>query len=118
MKTVRYFIWNSLIMGTLALGYFIDAQKTSGTIIGWYYVFIVASMTVAVLASKDKTIREIFNKLNMEWWKWIFEVLFLIATIKMGYLKIAICMFYEQISVAYVLVSIKCQGEENETSHH
>ena len=117
MKILRYFIWNTFILGTLATGYFTEAQKTAGTIIGWFYVFIVISMTIGVLAWRDKKIQSIFDSSRMEWWKWILEVLFLAATIKMGYMKIAVCMFYEQLSVAYVFIAIKCEKEDNETPH-
>lgn len=118
MKILRYFIWNTFILGTLAMGYFTEAQNTAGTIIGWFYVFIVISMTIGVLAWRDKKIQSIFDSSRMEWWKWILEVLFLSATIKMGYMKIAVCMFYEQLAVAYVFIAIKCQKAEDEAAPH
>ena len=90
------------------MGYFFDSMKTSGMIIGVLYVIIVSSVTIALLGFKTEAIQKIFSESIMTWWKWIFEILALIAIVKMGYFKIAVCMLYEDIAVAYIYVAISC----------
>lgn len=115
-KVMRYFVWNVLIMGVLALGYFLNEQNMTGLIVGIYYGIAVALYFV-ILIFNNKDIRKMLVKVlsKYEYWKLPFEVLFLVATIKMGYIKIGIAMFFEVACLLYLHFNvIEWNKEENQ----
>jgi len=106
-KVMRYFVWNALIMGVLALGYFLNESQLSSLFIGIYYGIVVTSCFIILIFSQNKDIRKMLIKVlnKYDYWKLPFEVLFLVATIKMEYIKIGIAMFFEVAFILYLHIN-------------
>jgi hypothetical protein len=110
--TIRYFIWNGIIFGTLAAGYYAGNTKVSGVIIGILYALIIPLLilSAAIMSTDDRETIERFNLATLAdkarvSWRHILEPVLPFVAYKMGYTGIAVAMVCELFIILLVLYS-------------
>ena len=58
-KVIKYFVWNMFIVGTIALGYFLNERGIPSIIVGVYYGVATSSYLICLLGSGNKDIKKL-----------------------------------------------------------
>lgn len=106
MKTLKYFVWNAIIIGSLFAGYRLNCPELSGNVVGFVYsVFIVPLYAIIILFSGFRDVRDGLVKANLRITPmYVFEPVWITLVIYMGYRKIGLAMISETLMFFYLCI--------------
>ena len=106
MKTLKYFVWNAIISGTLVAGHLLDWMDGTGFAIGLMYgVFLIPMYSLITLFSSTDVVKNALVKTKIVFkWTMLLEPVWIALAIYMGYKKIAVCMIAETLMLCYLCI--------------
>jgi|GEM_PF-6449814 len=110
-KIIYYLIYNFIIVGTLAVGYFFNEQKVCGIIIGILFAYLLTFEFFGAALINNISIRKALRKkvisdIFIRVFEAVFDLFFIFTSLYFGYKKIFVCEIIEYILWMYIYYNL------------